>query len=139
MKSVARESNAQDRYACGMGWFERARKASAGQRVTRSDCERATATFDELNALNAERQRLMRDGVVGTATIADIREDLTGTTLGSWHELVLDVQVPNREPYRATRRVAVELSSSPHIRIGEQVPDRVDPRDRSNVLVVASP
>jgi hypothetical protein len=64
MKSVARESNAQDRYACGMGWFERARKASAGQRVTCSDRERATATFDELNALNAERQRLMRDGVV---------------------------------------------------------------------------
>jgi hypothetical protein len=122
-----------------MGWFDRARKASAGQRVTRSDTQHATATLDELTALNAERQRLMRDGLVGIATITDIRENVAGTTLGSWHELVLDVQVPNREPYRATRRVAVELSTSMHIRIGAQVPVRVDPRDRSKVLVIESP
>jgi hypothetical protein len=122
-----------------MGWFDRARKASAGQRVTRSDTLRAMATFDELNAVNAERQRLMRDGLVGTATITDIHENVATTTLGTWHELVLEVQVPDRDPYRATRRVTVELSASPHIRIGAQVPVRVDPQDRSNVLVVASP
>jgi hypothetical protein len=122
-----------------MGWFEHARQASAGQRVTRSDTQRAMATFDELNTLNAERQRLMRDGLVGTATITDIHENVATTTLGTWHELVLDVQVRNRDPYRATRRVAIELSASPHIRIGAQVPVRVDPRDRSKVLVVAGP
>ncbi|MGX9791861.1 hypothetical protein [Mycobacterium sp. MMS18-G62] len=122
-----------------MGWFDRARKASAGQRVTRSDVQRAMTTFDELNALNAERQRLMRDGLAGTATITDIHENVATTSIGTWHELVLDVQVPNRDPYRATRRVSVELSASPHIRVGAQVPVRVDPQDRSKVLVNASP
>ena len=122
-----------------MGWFDRARKASAGPRVTRSDTQRAMAMVDELNAVNAERQRLMRDGLVGTATITDIHENVATTTLGTWHELVLEVQVPNRDPYRATRRVTVELSASPHIRIGAQLPVRVDPQDRSTVLLVASP
>ena len=51
----------------------------------------------------------------------------------------LDVQLPNRDYVRATRRVAIELSTSPHIQIGSEVPVRVDPQDRSKVLVVASP
>jgi hypothetical protein len=122
-----------------MGWFERARKASAGQRVTRADTQRAMATVDELNVLRTERERLMRDGLTGTATIADIRENVATTALGNWHELVLDVQVSNRDSYRATRRVALELSSSPHIRLGAQVPVRVDPHDRSKVLIVGGP
>jgi hypothetical protein len=49
------------------------------------------------------------------------------------------VQLPNRDYVRATRRVAIELSTSPRIQIGSEVPVRVDPQDRSKVLVVASP
>jgi hypothetical protein len=52
-----------------MGWFERAKKATAGQHVTRADKRQATAVVDELNALNAERDRLTRDGLAGVATI----------------------------------------------------------------------
>jgi hypothetical protein len=121
-----------------VGWFERARKASAGQRVTRSDKRQALDTFAELSALNAERERLTREGLVGTATIVGIRENVARTTLGSWHELELDVQLPERDPYRATRRVALELSTAPHIKVGAEVPVRVDPSDLSKVLVVAT-
>lgn len=120
-----------------MGWFERARKASAGQRVTRADERAALGYLAELNALNVDRERLMRDGLSGVATIAAIRENVATTALGVWHELVLDVRLPDRDEYRATRRVALELSTAPHITAGAEVPVRVDPRDLSTVLVVA--
>lgn len=120
-----------------MGWFQRARKASAGQRVTRSDKQRAVDTFAELTALNADRERLMREGLVGVATIVGIRENVAATMLGTWHELELDVQLPDRDTYRATRRVSLELSTAPHVKVGAEVPVRVDPRDHSKVLVVA--
>lgn len=122
-----------------MGWLDRVRNANAGQRVTKADRRHATAVVDELRVLNAERDRLTRDGLVGMATITDIRQDVATTALGTWHELVLQVRLPNREPYRATRRVSVELSTSPHIRVGADVGVRVDPRDRSQVLVVTGP
>lgn len=124
-----------------MGWFERARKAkqaSAGQRVTRSDKRQAMDAFAELNALNTERDRLMREGLVGVATIVGIRQNAATTMLGSWHELELDVQLPDQDPFRATRRVALELSTAPHIKVGAELPVRVDPRDHSKVLVVAT-
>lgn len=120
-----------------MGWFKRARDASAGQRVTAADKRQATDSFAELTALNAERERLTREGLAGVATIVGVRENVATTPLGSWHELQLDVQLPDQDPYRATRRVAVELSTATHIAVGAQVPVRVDPRDWSIVLVVA--
>ena len=122
-----------------MGWLDRVKKANAGQRVTKADRRHATAVVDELRVLNAERDRLTRDGLVGTATITDIRQDVATTALGTWHELALQVRLPNREPYRATRRVSVELSTSPHIRVGADVGVRIDPQDRSQVLVVTGP
>jgi hypothetical protein len=70
-----------------MGWFERAKKASAGQRVTRSDKQHAIDAVAELNALNADRERLMREGLRGIATIVAIHENVTTTPLGSWHKL----------------------------------------------------
>ncbi|CAM3055542.1 hypothetical protein BST27_14990 [Mycobacterium intermedium] len=121
-----------------MGWFKRARNASAGQRVTRADKRQAEDSLAELSALNAERERLTREGLAGVATIVGIRENVATTTLGSWHELQLDVQLPDQDPYRATRRVALELATAPHITVGAQVPVRVDPRDWSVVLVVAA-
>lgn len=119
-----------------MGWFERVRNASAGQRVTRADTQQALDGFAEVSALHAERERLMRDGLPGVATIVGIRENVATTALGTWHELVLDVQLPDQDSYRASRRVAVELSTVPHIAIGAELPVRVDPRDYSTVLVV---
>jgi hypothetical protein len=123
-------------YAGPVGWLERVRKASAGQRVTRGDQQQALDTFVELNALNADRERLLREGLVGVATIAGIRENVATTGLASWHELELEVQLPDRDSYRATRRVALQLSTAPHITVGAEVPVRVDPRDPSTVLVV---
>jgi hypothetical protein len=38
-----------------MGWLDRAKKASAAQRVTRSDRQHAIDAVAELNALNADR------------------------------------------------------------------------------------
>jgi hypothetical protein len=139
--SVGSESafRATRRTLVAMGWFERAKKATAGQRVTRADKRQATAVVDELNALNAERDRLTRDGLAGVATITAIGQNVATTALGTWHELILEVQLPDRDPYRATRRVSIELSTSPHIRIGAKLPVRVDPQDSSKVLVIASP
>jgi hypothetical protein len=122
-----------------VGWFERVKKAAAGQRVTSADRRHATAVVDELTALNTERDRLARYGVAGVATITAIHQNVATTALGTWHGLVLDVRLPDRDPYRAARQVSVELSTSPHLRIGAEVPVRVDPQDRSNVLVVTSP
>jgi hypothetical protein len=122
-----------------MGWFERVKKASAGQRITSADKRQATAVADELSALNAERDHLTRDGLACVAIITDVRENVATTKLGTRHELVLDVQLPNRHPYRATRRVSVELSTASHIRIGAELPVLVDPQDCSTVLVVAGP
>lgn len=70
-----------------MGWFERVRKADAAGRVTRADQRQALAAFDELAVLRSERDRLMRDGLKGSATIVGIRQNVATTTLGSWHEL----------------------------------------------------
>ena len=80
----------------------------------------------------------MREGLQGFATIVAIRANVAPTPLGSWHELELDVQLPDRDTYRATRRISLELSTAPHIAVGAQVPVRVDPGDQSNVLVVAT-
>jgi hypothetical protein len=120
-----------------MGWFERAKKASAGERVTRADREHAMDAVAELTALRTERERLLQDGVTGTATIVGIRENVARSALGDWHELTLEVRLPDRNPYRATSRVALELSTVPQISVGAEVPVRVDPNDRSKVLVVA--
>jgi hypothetical protein len=80
----------------------------------------------------------MLEGLVGVATIVGVRKNVGTTMLGSWHELELDVQLPNRDPYRATRRIGLELSTAPHIKVGAEVPVRVDPSDQSKVLVVAT-
>ena len=122
-----------------MGWFDRVRKADAAGRVTRADQRQAMAAVDELTALRGERDRLMRDGMAGSATIVGIQQDVSRTTLGSWHELTLDVALPDRDVYRATRRVSLELSTAPHITVGATVPVRVDPTYRSTVLVVTNP
>ncbi len=121
-----------------MRWFQRVREASAGQRVTRADQQRAADTLVELNALKAERERLLRDGVVGVATIVGICENVESTSLGYWHELELDVELTGRGSYRATRRVAQDLLSAPHITVGAHVPVRVDPRNLAKVLVVTT-
>jgi hypothetical protein len=96
-------------------------------------------TWQELATISAERERMLRDGVLGSATIVSIRENIATTAIGTWHELTLDVEVPHRDPYRATRRVAVELSAAPHIGVGAKVPVRVDPKDNANVLLVGDP
>ncbi|WP_242657890.1 hypothetical protein [Mycobacterium kubicae] len=121
-----------------VGWFDRVRKANAGQRVSRADVDQARAAVAELAALNAERDRLTRDGLPGVATIVAIRRDVATTTLGQWHELDLEVRLPDFDPYRATRRIALELTTAPHVKVGAQVPVRVDQRDHSIVLVVAT-
>jgi hypothetical protein len=81
-----------------MGWFERVKKATAGQRITSADRRHATAVVDELTALNAERDRLARYGVAGVATITAIHQNVATTALGTWHELVLDVRPPGSRP-----------------------------------------
>ncbi len=43
----------------------------------------------ELDTLNADRERLLRDGLAGVATIVGIRRNVAATTLESWHELEL--------------------------------------------------
>ncbi|CAM4349577.1 hypothetical protein MB901379_02685 [Mycobacterium basiliense] len=120
-----------------MGWFQRARKSTAGQRITRADRRRTSDLLAELNAIDTGRERLAREGLAGVATIVAIHRDVATTTLGTWHEFELDVQLPRRAAYRTTRRIAIELSTAPHLTIGAQVPVRVDPRDRSQILVVA--
>jgi hypothetical protein len=97
------------------------------------------AAVDELAGLRAERERLMSEGLAGDAVIVAIARDVAESTVGRWHEMTLDVRVPGRDPYRATRRIAVELSTAPHLAVGARVPVLVDPNDRSTVLIVSTP
>jgi hypothetical protein len=122
-----------------VGWWDRVRTANAGARVTRDDQRAAMAALDEVTALTAERDRLKRDGLHGTATIVAIEHGVATSSIGTWHELTLDVHLPGRDTYRAARRVAVELSTAPHIAAGATVPVLVDPHDRSAVLIVGNP
>jgi hypothetical protein len=122
-----------------LGWWDRVRNANAGARVTRDDQRAAEAALDELTALTAERDRLSRDGLRGTATIVAIDPCVATSSIGTWHELTLDVHLPGRDTYRAARRVAVALSTAPHIAVGGTVPVLVDPHDGATVLVVANP
>jgi hypothetical protein len=50
----------------------------------------------------------------------------------------LDVRLPDHDPYRATRQIALELSTAPHVKVGAEVPVRVDPHDYSNVLAIVT-
>jgi hypothetical protein len=50
----------------------------------------------------AERDRLTRDGIPSVATITAIGQNVATTALGTWHELVLEVRLPNRDPYHDT-------------------------------------
>jgi hypothetical protein len=136
--TIAVVADADSRSLTDVGWFGRARKASAGQRVTRTDKQHAIDIVAELNALNADRERLVREGLQGVATIVGIRENVATTMLGSWHELELEVRLPDQDLYHGTRRIALELSAAPHIRVGAEVPVRVDPQDRSKILVIAT-
>jgi hypothetical protein len=113
-------------------------RSSRAQRVTAADKDAASDLLAELNALTAERQRLLDSGIEGVATLVQIREDVDRTNL-PWHEFILDVRVPGREPYRASRRVSVELSTAPWLKPGVEVPVRVDRADPSVVLVVLNP
>ncbi|BBZ16768.1 hypothetical protein [Mycolicibacterium gadium] len=122
-----------------MGWFDRVVRINAGARVTRASKREALSAFDELNTLGVERDRLIREGLPEVATIVGFEQNVAATTVGAWHELSLDVELAGGEPYRATRRVALELSTAPHIAVGARVPVRVDPKDRSTVLVVTQP
>ena len=74
-----------------MGWFQRVRKASAGQRVTRADKRQAIDAFAEFSALNADRERLVREGLVGSQRSSASVRMSRPQWLGSWHELELDV------------------------------------------------
>ena len=67
------------------------------RRVTKADKRHAGAVVDELHALNAERDRLTRDGLASVAAITDIRQNIATTALVTWHELV----------WRCTSRIAI--------------------------------
>jgi hypothetical protein len=110
-------------------------RASRAQQVSSADKAAAGDLLAELSALTAERQRLLAEGIEGVATLVQIREDVARTNL-PWHEFVLDVRLPDREPYRASRKVSLELSSAPWLKPGVEVPVRVDRADPQVVLVV---
>lgn len=113
-------------------------KLAATAQPSRQDADAALAVATDLQAVAAEQARLRRDGVQATATIARIEEDVEQRAGMSWHELVLDVDHPERGSYRATRRVAVELSTVPGLAAGATVVVHVDRAD-PQVLVVDLP
>ncbi len=88
-----------------------------------------------MQRVSAERQRMQHVGVQGEATITSITENVAETGGIPWHEVGMEVRVPGRDPYPATRRVMLELSSVPSFKPGKIVPVLVDPEDPSKVLI----
>jgi hypothetical protein len=106
-----------------------------GKSKRKQEYEAAEAAMARISAVAAEQQRLGQVGIPGRATIVAIYENVEWAANMHWHEVHMDVRVPDRDEYRATRKVALALASMPEFRPGFEVPVLVDPDDRDVVLI----
>lgn len=95
----------------------------------------ALDTMEEIAAKAAEMQRLQREGIRGQAEIVAVREDVRVLNGMPRHEIVMEVRLPDREPYRATREVALALDSVPWFVPGAVIAVAADRDDPSDVVI----
>lgn len=88
-----------------------------------------------LTRQQAEAQRLMATGLIGQATVEALRE--TGLTVNENPQLEFDlrVTVDGGAPYSVTHRQVVSRLVIANFQPGASIPVRIDPADRTRVLI----
>lgn len=87
----------------------------------------------------AERDRLRRVGVVGTARVLEAREAGTSPVGDPLMDVQLAVEVTGRPPYEVRQRTAVPRRRLRRLQPGRPVPVLVDPADPNRLIVDWTP
>lgn len=124
------------------------RKADAQPKVSMKDgIEMANQAMDQAQEMQAAfasqslsanpmaNMAAMAQGIQGNATVKGTTD--TGQKLGDAPilDVELEVQIPGEEPYAVTHRQAIALAAMGNWQPGKVWPVRVDPGDRSKVIV----
>ncbi len=99
------------------------------------------ASLDAMKAiveLADDQKRLWEVGIQGEATITAVHQDVGEIAGMPWHDIVMMVEVPGRDAYGATQRIAIDLGFLPGLKVGARVHVRVDAHDASKVLISPS-
>ena len=111
------------------------RGVTGGFRAMRDGVAQANDMLAGMQAEGQKAQHLMANGRVASATITAIRD--TGMTINDnpTVELDLSVAVDGTEPYAVTHRQTISRIAIPSFQPGATVPVRVDPADRTSLMI----
>jgi hypothetical protein len=91
--------------------------------------------FREIAAEQERARRLMAEGLVGQATITEVRDTGTLVNQNPVVEFDLQVAVDGRDPYPVTHRQVVSKLVVGNFAPGAVVPVRVDPGNVAEVMI----
>jgi hypothetical protein len=91
--------------------------------------------FREIAAEQERARRLMAEGLVGQATITEVRDTGTVVNQNPVVEFDLQVAVDGRDPYPVTHRQVVSKLVVGNFAPGAVVPVRVDPGNVAEVMI----
>jgi hypothetical protein len=89
----------------------------------------------EIAAEHERARRLMAEGLIGQATITEVRETGTSVNANPVVEFDLRVALDGRDPYAVTHRQVVSKLVVGTFAPGAVVPVRVDPRNVAEVMI----
>ena len=95
----------------------------------------STRMLGRIAAEEQRAQRLMAEGLVGQATITDVREIGTSVNRNPVVEFDLRVLLDGRDPYPVTHRQVVSRLVVGSFEPGAVVPVRVDPANVAEVMI----
>ena len=111
------------------------RGVMGGFRAMKDGVAQANEMMGDVAAQQQKAQMLMASGLVGQAKIDAVND--TGVTVNEnpQVELVLDVTVPGKEPYKATLTQVVSRLAIASFQPGSTVPVRVSPDDPQVLMI----
>ena len=111
------------------------RGTMGGFRAMRDGVAQANSVLGDLAAESQKAQHLMASGRVASATITAVRD--TGMTINDnpTVELDLAVAVDGTDPYAVTHRQTISRIAIPSFQPGATIPVRVDPVDRTSLMI----
>jgi hypothetical protein len=98
----------------------------------RDSIQQMRETVDNFSAQQADQNRLLAEGIPGTAIIREMGTPERGAT---WFNLTLDLEVhpKTREPYRVANEYLVPAAV--HLEPGVELPVKVDPADPAKLAI----
>jgi hypothetical protein len=112
------------------------RGVMGGFKAMKEGVAQANEMMGDLAEQQQKAQMLMANGIVGQATVEALND--TGVTVNDnpQVELVLNVTLPDREPYKASLTQVISRLTIGNFQPGATVPVRVSPDD-PQVLMIA--